>query len=234
MSEQNAFCVGRFFDSGKEFSVFGEDGNGVTGFDVLNVQKNTDGTPHYVKVMKIKNFNTTTFTLIHEYQNLFMSTRLFLFQIGSYGKGELILDRNKLTFYNGDVEAKCGQDHCQECKRQTGTSNTMNGGMCGSLSTDDLQMRNVDTAIIVILAVVCVLLVMKTVYDTYRLRSKYSNLLLYDVTNYGKSTTPQGRGNIPPNGRQIILEDHLDYYLTFPDVHFSNSSDPNETPSVGF
>ena len=106
-----------------------------------------------------------------------MSTRLFIFQIGSYGKGELILDRNKLTFYNGDVKAKCGPDHCQECKRQTGTSSSMNGGTCGSLSTDDLQMRNIDTAIIVILAVVCVLLVVKTVYDTYRLHSEYSSPL---------------------------------------------------------
>ena len=44
----------RFFDGGKEFSVFGEDGNGVTGFDVLNVQKNTDGSPHYVKVIKFE------------------------------------------------------------------------------------------------------------------------------------------------------------------------------------
>ena len=33
--------------------MFGEDGNGVTGFDVLNVQKDTGGAPHYVKVLRI-------------------------------------------------------------------------------------------------------------------------------------------------------------------------------------
>lgn len=42
----------RFFESGKEFAVFGENGNGVTGFDVLNVQKDVVGSPHYVKVIK--------------------------------------------------------------------------------------------------------------------------------------------------------------------------------------
>ena len=80
-----------------------------------------------------------------------------------------------MAFYNGEVKAKCGQDHCTECKRQNGASNDINGGVCGSLSTDELQMRSVDTAIIVILAVICVLLAVKTVYDTCRLRSKYLN-----------------------------------------------------------
>lgn len=40
----------RFFDNGKEFAVFGDDGNGVTGFDILNVQKRTDGFLFYEKV----------------------------------------------------------------------------------------------------------------------------------------------------------------------------------------
>ena len=98
-------------------------------------------------------------------------------QIGSFSKGELILDTNKLTFYNGEVTAQCGVDACLECKRDPGLHGD-DDVSCSSTVAEDLQVRNVDLAVIAILSVVCVILVSKTVYDTVRLKRKYLTFFL--------------------------------------------------------
>lgn len=101
-------------------------------------------------------------------------------QIGSFSKGELILDTNKLTFYDGEVTAQCGADTCLECERDPG-SNGDDGATCSGTVAEDLQVRNIDLAVIAILSVVCVVLVSKTVYDTVRLKRKY--LTVFRVYN---------------------------------------------------
>lgn len=197
----------RFFDSGKEFAVFGDDGNGVTGFDVLNVQKKTDGSPFYEK-------------------------------IGSFSKGELILDTNKLTFYNGEVTAQCGVDACLECERDPGLHGD-DDVSCSSTVAEDLQVRNVDLAVIAILSVVCVLLVSKTVYDTVRLKrlakkslpSKPSQISMSEINCSGGSLPNYsgGSGGSLPNYSGGSFPPRVGYDVPPPPKVFARPKlDPND------